>query len=171
MNVAQYLLINKEFESLNVVKNIFSAHKDLLLEPINNKIYLYDQKISIFEYGLTHGKLMAFSPFSLDDNLNDEQKEQVVATAFSLLLYKHNALDHGLYHLNHISHFDTVLKSWYSSIITESTDKQLTNYCKEALIGHKDNNELKKEVDTIMLHRELNNDLKANAASTKKMKL
>jgi hypothetical protein len=171
LNVAQYLLVNKEFDSLNVIKKIFSPHKDLLLEPINNKVYLYNQKISIFEYGLTNSKLIAFAPFSLEDNLNDEQKEQVVAAAFSLLAHKYGGLNDGPYHLNYIAHFDTILQNWYSPIIEQSTNKQFSNYCKAALIGHQDNKELKKAIQTIILHRDLNTNLETNNNLTKKMKI
>lgn len=171
LNVAQYLLLNKEFESLSIISEIFSTHKDLLLEPINNKICLYNQKVSIFEYGLTHSKLIAFAPFSLDDNLNNEQTEQLVSAAFSLLQHRHEALDNGAHHLNHIPRFEEVLKHWYRPIIEQSNENHFQYYCKEVMKGNKNNSELKKEVETLILHRDLNNNLATNDTLTKRLKL
>lgn len=171
LNVAQYLLLNKEFESLNIINKTFSLHHDLLLEPINNKICLYNQKISLFDYGLANSKLIVFSPFSLDENLSDKEKEQLVAAAFSICQYKHDGFSNGTFASQHISHFEDILKYWYTSIIQNSTNEQLYYYAKEAKIGNEDNSELKKEIDTIVLHKELNSDLNTNSSLTKKMKI
>jgi hypothetical protein len=164
VNLAQYLLFNKQYNSLNEVLNIFSEHKELLLEPVNVKLCLYEKKTPFFEYALKEEKFMAFAPFSLNDNLDAEQKEQMTAAAFTLILYKHDMV-------HYVRDFKVILSQWHYPIINASTDEQVNRYSASALKGNDDNLEFKKEIDSILLHRELNNGLHQNNTTVRKIKI
>lgn len=171
VNMAQYLLLNKDYNSLNEVVDTFSKHKELLLEPVIVKLCLYENATPFFEYGLMEKKFMAFAPFNLNDNLDLEQKEQMVSAAFSLLQYKYESFNPNNYVINHIQQFNEVLIHWYPSKIESATNEQVHRYSENALKDSEDNLEFKKEIESIILHRELNNDLNQNNTTVRKIKI
>jgi hypothetical protein len=165
VNLGQYILLNRKYNSLGSVNKIFANHKDVLLEPINIRVCLYDKKISIFDYGLTNSKFMAFAPFSLNDELNEEYKEQITAAAFYLFQNKN---DPSL--LATITGFKNIWQNWYPSIMENATDEQFFSYSKKIIEGT-NNHAFKKELESITLHRKLHNDLSINQVQNKKLKI
>jgi hypothetical protein len=180
LNLAQYLIdtsISIESyakKSAKILLDIIIENKDLLLEPIKLQTRLYEREITLFEHGLNNSSFLMFSPFNLNDVVEDKHKEQILAAAFCLLQAKHDAFDFNdddEYSDSSIANYSQ-LKKWYPQIIEQATPEQVSRFCDRAMKGNENNTNLVKELKALKLKTELNHDLKNNnSTSTARMKI
>jgi len=167
LNFAQYILLNRHYPSLHSIHDIFSSHKELLTKPMKTKIKVYEKEISIFEYGLVNSNFYPFMPFTLNDSLDEENKEQIVAGAFFLLQHKYKTSNQASLNSLKLVGYENVFNLWYPKIIEQATDEQLNIYTERIIKGNENNEEFVREINSLKLKAELNRDLSENNAGTK----
>lgn len=179
LNIAQYLIdssifLDRDFyHSAKTLLEIIVENKELLLKPIKLQTRLYERESNFFEHALNTVNFLIFSPFNLNDVVEDKHKEPIIAAAFCLLQAKHEAFDtdNDYGHDSEITNYE-YLKKWYPQIIDQATSEQIIRYCDKALKGNESNSNLTKELNMLKLKVELNQDLKTqNLTSTARLKI
>jgi hypothetical protein len=175
LNLIQYLIDSgisvdeNQNNAANTLFEIICDNKALLLAPIKLQTRLYEREITFFEHGLNNASFLMFAPFNLNDVVEAQHKEPILAAAFCLLQAKHGAFDNsddGYGYDSEIYNYE-FLKKWYPQIIEQATSEQITRYADRALKGNEDNTNLVKEINALKLKAELNQDLSDNNPTPK----
>jgi len=152
LNGIQMILLNREDSLHNSVK-IFSKYKELITNDVKTEVGFYDKTFSFFEYCLSTNNLKPFALFDLKDDLNNEEKEMLVAAAFMYFNGKNNPSPTDIYHSK--SNNNNILQNWYTAILKECSDEQFKKYSQKIQETLKDDSQLEKIYSAIELARTL----------------
>jgi hypothetical protein len=153
-NGLQSIILSRD-DSLHNLYKAFGNYKELLKEDITTHIGFYAKKTSFFEFCLKKENFKPFVFFNLDDNLNNDEKEMLVAAAFMYFQLKYD--DPASYKVE----TNKLLTQWYPNIMRQCSDEQFKAYKKKLKISPSD--KMSKELNSIELSRELKSSLDINS--------
>lgn len=161
MNMCQYILCEKKFQSIEGIEQTFSIYKELIRMPIQEQIGLYSHNILAFEYAVKNNKTSFFAPFDLNSNLEAKERDILLAVSFNCLVSHTNAKNKNL------------SNSWvydiYDENITHCTDQEFTKYAN--MLDSMNSNLLSKEVANYRLVRKVNSIPFTNEKQGSKLKI
>jgi len=157
MNVCQFILTDRKFNSLLEIEKTFPLYTDLIKEKMIEKIGLFSQEISPLEYALKQSKYALLFPFNVNEITEEKEREMFLSIAFGCLPVHVNAKQKNH---THAWYFDM-----YPKVINDCTDEEFDKYYKLLKSGA-----LIKELNDFKLLRDLNK-MPTNDKKEKKIKI